>query len=220
MTGLRQAHGSAQARETAVARLACAWLLTYPDETLLDRLDEIAAAVATLPPATRQPLEQALAHVSGTPLLDLQRHYVEVFDLRKRACLYLTYWTAGETRNRGMAILRFKQAYTDAGFAAPESELADHLAVVLEFAAHADRVTGEALLAEHHGPIALLRDAVRRFESPYAHVLDAVVATLPELTAEIARRMAEIAASGPPVEQVGLEPFAATKELLEIGVRR
>ena len=30
---------------------------------------------------------------------------------------------------------------------------------------------------------------------------------LPEVTAEVAERMAAIATTGPPVEQVGLEPF-------------
>jgi nitrate reductase delta subunit len=219
--GTTDRHGrNAAARQTAVTRLAASWLLTYPDDELVARLDRIAGAVAGLPASTRDPLQRFLAHVDGTPMLDLQRHYVAVFDLRKRACPYLTFWTAGETRNRGMAILRFKQAYTDAGFTAPESELADHLAVVLEFAAVCDRVTGEALLAEHRGPIALLRDAVAAADSPYVHVLDAVVATLPELTPEITKRMAQLAASGPPVEQVGLEPYSATRDLLEIGVRR
>jgi nitrate reductase delta subunit len=208
------------ARNTAVARLAASWLLTYPDEALIERLPEIAGAVEVLPPATRDPLERFLNHVSGTPLLDLQRHYVAVFDLRKKACLFLTYWTDGETRNRGMALVRFKQAYTDAGFAAPERELPDHLAVVLEFAAVGDRGTGDALLAEHSGPIGLLREAVVAAESPYVHVLDAVVATLPELTPQLRRRMAELAASGPPTEQVGLEGYGDTANLLQIGVRR
>ena len=41
------------------------------------------------------------------------------------------------------------------------------------------------------------------------------------LTPEIAERMAQLAASGPPVEQVGIEPYGvAASNLLEIGARR
>lgn len=54
--------------------------------------------------------------------------------------------------------------------------------------------------------------------SAYSHVLDAVVATLPAITHEVAARMAELAASGPPVEEVGLEPFPTT--LTPTGSRR
>ncbi len=207
-------------RSTAVARLAASWLLTYPDQELLARMDQIHAAVATLPTATGDPLLAFLAHVAGTPLLQLQQHYVAIFDMRRRACPYLTYWTDGETRNRGQALLRFKTAYTESGFEISDAELPDHLAVVLEYAAIGDPLTGEALLAEHNGPIGLLRDALAKMESVYVHVLDAVVATLPEITPEIAERMAQLAASGPPVEQVGLEPFPTAPTLIEIGARR
>jgi nitrate reductase delta subunit len=205
-------------RETATARLACSWLLAYPDDVLLDRLDGLAAAVADLPAPVRTPLAEFLAHVDGTPLGDVQRHFVEVFDMKRRACPFLTYWTHGDTRNRGVAILRFKQAYADAGFAIGAEELPDHLAVVLEFAAVGDRVTGEALLAEHAAAIGLLREALHDLGSAYAHVLDAVVATLPEITPEVAARMAQMAAAGPPVEDVGLEPFPTA--LTPTGARR
>lgn len=194
-------------RDIAVTRLACSWLMTYPDDTLVQRLDPLAAAVADLPEPVRAPLAEFLAHLDGTLLGDVQRHYVEVFDMKRRACPYLTYWTHGDTRNRGVAILRFKQAYEVSGFTLGTEELPDHLAVVLEFAAVGDRVTGEALLAEHAAPVGLLREALHQLGSVYAHVLDAVAATMPELTAEVAARMAELAAAGPPVESVGLEPF-------------
>ena len=99
-------------------------------------------------------------------------------------------------------------------------ELPDHLAVVLEFAALGDRLTGDALLVEHRGAIGLLRDSLAKMDSAYAHVLDAVLATLPEPTPEIKARMAQVAASGPPVEQIGLEPFPSSPTVIEIGARR
>lgn len=203
-----------------VARLAASWLLWYPDDRLVTRLPALGAAVDTLPNLTRRPLAAFLDHLSAAPLIEVQRHYVAVFDMRRKACPYLTYWTDGDTRNRGRAILRFKQAYLEAGFDAGTMELADHLAVVLEFAAVGDRATGDALLCAHQGPVRLLREALATTGSSYAHVLDAVIATLPGLTPDLELRMAQIAASGPPVEQVGLEPFALTLGPTVTGGRR
>ncbi len=205
---------------TAAARLSASWLLTYPDDVLLGRLDEISTVVDALPDSTGGPLRAFLDHLSGTPLTDVQVHYVTVFDMKRKACPYLTYWTAGDTRNRGAAILRFKQAYLECGFELGSEELPDHLAVVLEFAAVGDALTGEALLAEHQEAIHLLRDALAKMESAYVHVLDAVVATLPRITPAIRERMAQVAAAGPPVESVGLEPFGVTVTIDPIGARR
>ncbi|HRY09392.1 MAG: nitrate reductase molybdenum cofactor assembly chaperone [Actinobacteria bacterium] len=193
--------------DKAVARLATAWLLWYPDDELMVRMPDIRAAVAELPDDARDPLSAFMDWFESTDLMAVRREYVQTFDMKRKACPYLTYWTHGDTRNRGMAILHFKQAYLDAGFDAGDAELADHLAVVLEFAAIGDRLTGDALLSEHTAAIGLLQSALESVDSPYAMVLQAVTATLPQMTPAIAERMAQIATHGPPVEQVGLEPF-------------
>ena len=94
--------------------------------------------------------------------------YVDTFDLRKRTTLYLTYWTAGDTRNRGREMLRFVEAYRAAGVSPPEDESPDHLAVVLEFAATVDARAGAALLAEHAVAIRMLTESLTDTGSPYA----------------------------------------------------
>ena len=48
---------------------------------------------------------------SRRPLPELQADYVETFDTRRRCNLFLTYFAHGDTRKRGMALLRFKQTY-------------------------------------------------------------------------------------------------------------
>ena len=62
--------------EFAVARLASAWLLYYPDEELLAKLDLIAEVVQGLPAKMRVPLELFLNHLHDTPIRDIQQHYV------------------------------------------------------------------------------------------------------------------------------------------------
>ena len=83
--------------------------------------------------------------------------------------------------------------------------------MVLEFAAVGDRLTGDALLADHAAPIGLLREALAGLGSSYVYVLDAVLATLPEITRHRREDGVPLASSGPPVEAAGLEPFGSDR---------
>lgn len=183
-------------------------LLAYPDEDLLRHVDLLRQTAARLPAQVGVPLTRFLDHISTTPLGELAADYVATFDHRKRCCLYLTYYTHGDTRKRGMALLDLKQRYTAAGLTLSPDELSDHLAVVLEFAAAGDAVTGRTLLLEHRAGLELLRLALRDSASPWASVLDSVSATLPPLVGDERDAVARLAAQGPPEEQVGLAPFA------------
>ena len=89
-------------------------------------------------------MEEFLGHLETTPLRELQEDYVETFDNRRRCNLFLTYFAHGDTRKRGMALLRFKQTYLQSGFELSDSELPDHLCVVLEYAATIDQALGSA----------------------------------------------------------------------------
>lgn len=206
--------------QTAAARLAASWLLWYPDAALEERLPDIRAAVADAEGTAGEKLRQFVAAFDQWSLEEAQRHYVDTFDMRRRTALYLSFWTDGDTRNRGYAILRFKQAYLASGFEVGDQELPDHLSVVLEFAAIGNALSGDALLVENRVGIGLLADALRKAESPYALLIDAVLATLPSLTPEIRERMAELARSGPPAESVGLDPFPTAPSLETMGGRR
>lgn len=205
---------------TAAARLAAAWLLWYPDARLEARMADLRAVVASLPEETGRPLGDVIDWMDSVGADQARRHYVDTFDMRRRTALYLSFWTDGDTRNRGYAILRFKQAYLASGFELGDEELPDHLAVVLEFAAVGNRLTGDALLVENRVGIGLLRAALDKVGSPYVGALDAVMATLPAMTPEIAQRMADLARSGPPVETVGLDPFPTHLNLDNLGARR
>jgi nitrate reductase delta subunit len=198
-----------------------ALLLDYPAQQTLDMLDELQAGAIALPAPAGPALGSFVDHRRGTPPIELAAYYVETFDLRRRNCLHLSYYAFGDTRKRGMALLRFKHAYRTAGVKLGEHELPDHLAVVLEFAATVDPVAGRRLLVEYRPVVELLRLSLQECQSPYAAVLEAVCATLPELNVADRRRVAELAAEGPPEEEVGLEPFAMDPTLQEhMGGRR
>lgn len=192
--------------------LARAWqtqslLLGYPDESLLARLDLLARVAGTLDDAVGTPVRRFIEHLRATKPGQLAADYVATFDNRKRCCLFLTYYAHGDTRNRGMALLRLKQTYAAAGLDLVDDELPDHLAVVLEYAA-ARPEDGRTLLVEHRAGLELLRLALRDADSPWADVLESVSATLPPLVGDQRQAVAKLAAQGPPAEQVGLAPFA------------
>ncbi|WP_280403667.1 nitrate reductase molybdenum cofactor assembly chaperone [Nocardia brasiliensis] len=197
-----------------------ALLLDYPSEQLLTMTDELIDAATELPPAVREPLLGFLAHIRAGAPLDLAAEYVRTFDMRRRSSMHLTFYAYGDTRKRGMALLRFKHAYRQAGVELGDEELPDHLAVLLEFAATVDPIGGERLLGEHVPVLELLRLSLSDSGSPYAAVLTAVVATLPPPTTADRRRIAELAAQGPPEEEVGLEPFAMDPTMFAQGEGR
>jgi nitrate reductase delta subunit len=119
----------------------------------------------------------------------------------------MTYYAHGDTRERGMALLRLKKLYRAAGLPMESSELPDHLPVMLAFAALAPDGYGEALLGEHRAAIELLRLSLHDSGSAYAHVLDAIAACLPALSVSERAEVARLAREGPPEEAVGLEPY-------------
>jgi nitrate reductase delta subunit len=183
-------------------------LLDYPDERVLARAELVRSASRQLPTAIGDSIRDFLAHLEGTSLPELQAEYVETFDTRRRCNLFLTYFAHGDTRKRGMALLRFKQTYLRAGFELDDAELPDHLCVVLEFAATVDRDLGRDLMLDHRAGLELLRLSLRELHSPWASLIDAVTATLPPLRGEERDAVRRLAAEGPPEEEVGLAPFA------------
>ncbi|MGH3431470.1 MAG: nitrate reductase molybdenum cofactor assembly chaperone [Thermocrispum sp.] len=211
--GRRAAEPTLTERDQRVVWRIAALLLDYPAESTLAMLDDLRAAAASADPRAGEPLVSFVDHARSTAPMELAQHYVETFDLRRRSCLHLTYYAYGDTRKRGMALLRFKHAYRQAGVELDDRELPDHLSVVLEFAATADPHMGRRLLVEHRPVIELLRLSLLDSGSPYVALLDAVSATLPPLNVADRRRIAELAAQGPPDEDVGLEPYAMDPSL-------
>ncbi|MEU0500104.1 nitrate reductase molybdenum cofactor assembly chaperone [Nocardia sp. NPDC005998] len=192
-----------------------ALLLDYPSEQMLATIDQIDDAAMQLPDEVGAQLLEFVHHLRATPPITLAQQYVETFDMRRRSSMHLTFYAYGDTRKRGMALLRFKHAYRHAGVELGDEELPDHLPVLLEFAATVDPIGGERLLGEHVPVLELLRLSLADNGSPYAGVVAAVVATLPPLTTADRRRIAELAAQGPPEEEVGLDPFAMDPALLD-----
>ncbi len=207
---LNRARGTTVSLQDRLVWQCASLLLAYPDEHLTERLRTVDELRAPAVGPAAGLLAQTATALASTPPLQAATAYVETFDLRRRSTMYLTYWTAGDTRNRGRQMHAFTQAYLDAGVRPPADEAPDHLPVVLEFAATVDPVAGRRLLIEHRVPIGVLHDSLTEHGSPYADTIAAVCATLPTGGEQDVRRAQHLAQVGPPTESVGLQPFTVT----------
>lgn len=186
-------------------------LLQYPTLELFSGLTTVETEATRLPRSSAVPFRRFVCWLRSTAPSSVAQHYVSVFDLRRRSALYLTYYRYGDTRKRGMAMLAFKTAYRAAGLVPSDDELPDYLPLVLDFAAA--NPGGEDLLRTHRADLELLLRSLRDTESAYADVVEAVCARLPALGRSEHALVRKFAESGPPAEDVGLEPFAPPEYL-------
>jgi nitrate reductase delta subunit len=199
-----------------VVRQVASVCLSYPDDGMLGRLPLCRTALGAVPVAEPVTLlTRFLEYAESTAPPELQRRYVALFDFDRKHALHLSYWTDGDTRRRGAALAAFKQRYRDSGaLVHTHGELPDHLPMVLEFAALVDPVAGRELLLHYRAGLELLRLALIEDRTPYAEVLVAVCATLPGASPRDGAAARALAASGPPSEEVGLEPYRTSEPRL------
>ena len=192
---------------------AISLLLDYPGDELIGVLPALRDAVSPLPSPVGGPLLRLVDEIAATDAVRLRSDYVATFDTTRRCALHLTYYSYGDTRKRGIALVQFKQAYRRGGLEVTEDELPDHLSVVLEFGASADVAIAWKLLNDHRAGIELLRLALADRASRWLAAVEALVATLPALRGDQEQAVATLLAEGPPNEDVGLDAYSLDPRL-------
>lgn len=190
-----------------VVAMAASVLLSYPDERFAQSREIIGASLPELPAAIADEFRAFLAATASMSLRELEEHYVETFDQRRRCSLFLSYYSVGDTRQRGTAILAFRQQLRGLGIEEQTQELPDHLCVLLEALARVDDARHDAaveMIASHREGIEVLRSALENIGSPYVHVIIAVAKSLPRVDEETVFRYIDLIKSGPPAEMVGI----------------
>jgi nitrate reductase delta subunit len=205
-------------RDVAVVRKLVSLLLPYPTQETIDQLPMFTTVASTLPECLGEPVLRFLDYLTVTRLTELQQQYVASFDMKRKCCLYLSYYLNGDTRRRGMALVGFKEVYRSVGLELETDELPDYLPVVLEFAVAGDPTLAEELLVAHRRGLTVLAMALRELSSPYVDLIDTVERTLPPMGSVDLESAAVLAVQGPPREEVGLEPFGPP-ETTGLGVR-
>lgn len=193
-------------QRSAVIRQSAAILLGYPDREMIQRLPQIRAALEEVGAETAA-VDRIEQWLGSKALPEIQGDYVQEYDLSRRHSFHLTYWTDGDTRRRGESLLAFKSLYAEHGCYLDDSELPDHLPLVLEFAALVAPDDGAELLQRYRPSLELLRLALRDDDLPHLGIIELVCSTLPGASPEDRDAVMRMAGYGPPTESVGLQPF-------------
>jgi nitrate reductase delta subunit len=184
---------------------AASVLLRYPDEPLIESLDVLASLNERFPSDFRKPYEAMCRYLSENSLLESQARYVATFDLKRRCCLYLSYYLNGDTRRRGMALWRFQDVYRRAGQRVVPGELPDYLPALLEFAASGGEQSAINLMNEHRAGILVLLEALEELSSPYSGIIRAIDSLLAPRGDRVVSEAERLVYEGPPLELVGID---------------
>lgn len=205
-------------RSAAATIYGCAAvLLSYPgDDHDADRA-AVDAALGGLPAGRpRQHLTDTHRWLSGLAPAEAAAAYVETFDLHRRHSLHLTYYAHGDTRGRGLALAQLAGAYRAAGVELAPGELPDFLPALLELAALSP--AGAEVLAGHRPALEALAEGLAEAGSGYVGAASAVVATFGPASRAERAALARLRSSGPPTEEVGLEPFGPPELVAPLSV--
>lgn len=161
-------------------------LLDYPDQALIDHIDEIRTEIArdrAIQATEKEALASFLDRLTGVPLTEQQASYVKTFDLAPEHSLHLTHHLFGDDndRNRGPALIDLGELYKDYGMRVAANELPDYLPLILEFVATLDDSEATAFLADAHKVLTVLADNLAKAGSPYAPLV-AIVGSRATLT--------------------------------------
>jgi nitrate reductase delta subunit len=154
-------------------------MLTYPTEAFAELMPAAAQAIeaeALVPRPQRKRLVALARGLASGDLYERQSAYVDLFDRTRSLSLNLYQHVHGESRDRGQAMVELLKLYSSRGLELSARELPDHLPVFLEFLSTLPREEAAALLGEAAHVLEALRERLDRRRSPYARVLDALVA--------------------------------------------
>jgi nitrate reductase delta subunit len=157
-------------------------LLRYPTAELQQQIDEaerILHGESLLPSAHEAGVCAFLQYLRETPEFDVEAAYVDAFDRGRSTSLYLFEHIHGDSRVRGEAMVKLLMRYRMHGLDLQERELPDYMPLFLEFLSTRPAAEARKHLAEVGDIVALIGQRLRRRESPYAPLLEAVASLSP-----------------------------------------
>ena len=156
-------------------------LLCYPEAELLAALPELQAALHEWEVLQTQSdsLQTFLDYLQQHSLRDLQERYVATFDRNRNHALYIFEHVYGEDRDRGSAMVDLLEEYRSHGFELGNDELPDYLPALLEYFAQVPAEHAQKLLGDAVHVIAHIGNKLAASGSPYAVLLQGIVALSP-----------------------------------------
>jgi nitrate reductase delta subunit len=163
----------------ALTYRALAQLLTYPTsdtQSLTQDIMRILAGEGLLRADLVERVAALARHLAASDLYDAQEAYVELFDRSRSLSLNLYEHVHGESRERGQAMAALVELYGSRGLELDARELPDYLPVFLEFLSTLSQPEAASFLAEAVHVLEALSERLKKRESPYRAVFDALVA--------------------------------------------
>ncbi len=149
-------------------------LLDYPSLELGENLSVIQDLLKTEPglsESERSAVMGVVDWMQATDLMEIQRTYVDTFDMVAEHSLHLTHHLFGDDRGRGPAMVDLGEHYKTNGYMPVDSELPDYLPLILEYVSTLDEMQARVFLADAAKVTSLLADNLEKAESPYAPLL-------------------------------------------------
>ncbi|MBF0470395.1 MAG: nitrate reductase molybdenum cofactor assembly chaperone [Gammaproteobacteria bacterium] len=149
-------------------------LLDYPVQGLKDHMDEIRTAIANEPEISdeeSQAIEPFLKHLAQSELMELEKAYVQTFDMVPEHSLHLTHHLFGDDRGRGPALVDLGEHYNGMGLKAKEGELPDYLPLILEYVSTLEEIEVQIFLADAAKVLTVIAANLEKSHSRYAPLL-------------------------------------------------
>lgn len=163
----------------ALTYRALAQLLTYPTadtQSLTQDIVRILTGEGLLRASLVDGVAGLARHLAASDLYDAQEAYVELFDRSRSLSLNLYEHVHGESRERGQAMAALAELYGSRGLELDARELPDYLPVFLEFLSTLTQPEAASFLGEAVHVLEALSERLKKRESPYRAVFDALVA--------------------------------------------
>lgn len=153
-------------------------LLDYPTPEAQVALGEIEQALLEERAIAPETMAGVAAHIDwmrSGDIMDLQEHWVSLFDRSKRLALHLYEHCHGESRDRGQAMVNLALTYRMNGFEMAAAEMPDFLPLFLEFLSQIPQAPARRYLTDAVEIIEALRIRLEERDSTYAALLEALV---------------------------------------------
>ncbi|MCC6913379.1 MAG: nitrate reductase molybdenum cofactor assembly chaperone [Rhodospirillaceae bacterium] len=152
--------------------------LCYPTAEFQAAAEDLIAALEAenlLPAPQTKALAALLREIGTGDLLETQSRYVDLFDRTRSLSLHLFEHVHGESRDRGQAMVSLLERYRAAGLDLSANELPDYIPLFLEFLSTLASKEARAMLAETSHILFALGERLRKRQSAYAAIMEALV---------------------------------------------
>ena len=152
-------------------------VLSYPTAEFQSAAQELVRALdheKLLPAKQRAAVAALICDLAGEDLLEIQARYVDLFDRTRSLSLHLFEHVHGESRDRGQAMVSLLERYQQAGLDVAAQELPDYIPLFLEFLSTLEIAEARENLAECVHILVALGERLRKRNSDYAAVFEAL----------------------------------------------